>query len=67
MPYLTKESFDRLQRAGNIMSNICFNLSQRVGQCDASLMREAQLAWDTAKDAMRQELIGKKLKKGMKP
>lgn len=55
MPFISKKSFEELQRAGNMMSNLCFNLSQRKGQDAAGEMKSSQEAWDKAKRAIRQE------------
>ena len=48
MPYISKKSFERIQRAGNAMGNVCYNLSQRKQQEHADTMKLAQVEWDAA-------------------
>ena len=59
MPYLSKKSFERIQRAGNSMGNLCFNLSQDSDQKHRATMKEAQQEWDAAIESLRQEFIEK--------
>lgn len=55
MPFISKKAFDELQHAGNMMSNICFNLSQREGQEAREEMKNSQKKWDAAKELIREE------------
>ncbi len=59
MPRLTKKSWERLQRAGNQMANLCYNLSQHDGQKHAETMKQAQTEWDAAIESVRQEFIAR--------
>lgn len=59
MPRLTKKSWERIQRAGNGMANICFNLSQHEGQKHSDTMKKAQIEWDAAIEGVRQEFINR--------
>ncbi len=45
------------------MSNLCFNLSQVDGNKYAKEMKEAQIKWDRAMDAYREEWRAKREKK----
>ena len=60
MPYLSKKVFEELQHAGNMCSNVCFNLSQNSEPDDADSMRSSYQAWDSAKSSIRQELLVRK-------
>lgn len=45
-----------LRRAGAVMGNICFNLSQEkvtISEHERQVMKQAQVAWDAAIDAAR--------------
>ena len=62
MPFIKKADLDELFRAGNQMSNVCFNLGQDSGPLDGVLplrdrkaMKEGQEHWDKVK----QEVKGK--------
>ena len=57
MPFISNKSFERIQRAGNQMGNLCFNLSQVSGQSHANIMKEAQIEWDAAIESLRREFI----------
>ncbi len=57
MPYLTKKSWQAVQRAGNHLANLCFNLSQDNNQKSAITMKESQKEWDAAIELVRQEFI----------
>jgi hypothetical protein len=57
MPWISKKSFQRIQRAGREMSNVCFNLSQVSDQKHTEIMKAAQVEWDAAIEALRQEWV----------
>lgn len=47
---------DALIRAGNQMSNICYNLAQKSEYADGAIMRDCYKEWDTAKTAIREQI-----------
>ena len=58
MPYIRRKEFDRLQRAGGAMSNICFNLKQHSKvSAEANIMHDAQTEWDAAVGSVRKRWI----------
>jgi len=62
MPYLSKKDFAELQRAGNEMANICYNLSQNEGQSHSEQMKDAQMRWDAICEQVRQGFIRRELR-----
>jgi hypothetical protein len=52
---IAAEDFDELFIAGEKMSNICFNLSQResIPDNERASMKETQVEWDQAKSKVR--------------
>jgi hypothetical protein len=52
MPYVSKKRLNALQLAGNMCSNVCYNLSQHKdfpSHISTSSMAESFKAWDAAK------------------
>jgi hypothetical protein len=57
MPFVKKENLEKLVGAGQIMSNICFNMAQdvRIPEADRLLMKNSQKAWDKAETEFKKE------------
>jgi hypothetical protein len=60
MPYVKRAEFDRLLLAGQMLSNIAFNLGQNESPESTELsernrrsLRESQRAWDKARARIR--------------
>lgn len=52
MPNIKKELLDELLRAGQLCSNICYNLSQKGGMVEgmsSDHMKAIATKWDTAR------------------
>ena len=62
MPFITRKSLEELRFAGNLMSNICFNLSQ-LGAKDAVTMNEAYQRWDKATATVQNEIATRMAKR----
>ena len=63
MPSMKLRTFLDIRDAGQQLSNLCFNLSQVDGNKYAKEMKEAQIKWDRAMDAYREEWRAKREKK----